>query len=207
MSGVTYAAGSQAQGEEAEAPVSGVLHGSSVKASAEERSAEQQQQSSPSAAAAAATSHRQQVNTSSANVVDAVGGGCIGPLAAGKLQVGAGLTSIVSVQPEPEASIPEAAPASTGPSCCEPGSAQPGREASAPQSGPAMAGTSPVPTAGAIAGTQDQVAAAAATVADETQHVQRIIAVHLAREAEVHARMDARQVWLLQMLAVHPRQA
>lgn len=70
-----------------------------------------------------------------------------------------------------------------------------------------MAGASPVLTAGAVAGTQDGVAAAAATVADEAQHVQRIIAVHLAREAEVHARTDIRQVWLLQLLAVHPRQA
>ena len=69
-----------------------------------------------------------------------------------------------------------------------------------------MTGTSPVPTGGAVAGTQDDVAAAAATVAEEAQHAQRTIAVHLAREAEAHAQTVG-QVWLLQMLAVHPRQA
>ena len=180
----------------------------------EEPSAEQQQQSSPSAdaaAAAAVASQRQQVNTSPATNADAAGGGRIGASAvvshAGKLQDGSGLTATESAQPEPEASIPQAAPASTGPSSCEPGPAQPEREESALQGGPATAGTSSVPTAGAVAGTQDDVAAAAALVAHEAHHVQRTMAVHLAREAEAHARTDVRQVWLLQMLAVHPRQA
>ena len=185
-----------------------MLHSSSVRASADEQSAEQQQQSSPSAVGA---SRRQQVNNSPGINANAAGRGHIGPLAAashaGELQVGAGLAVIASAKHEPEAGMPEAAPARTSPSSCELGSAQPGREASAPQGRPAMAGTSPVPTAGAVAGTQDDVAAAAATVAEEAQHVQKTIAVHLAREAEVHARTDVRQVWLLQMLAVHPWQA
>ena len=214
MSGVTCAAGSQGQGDVAEAPASDVLHGCSVKARAEEPSAKQQQQSSPSAAAAAAAagaSQRQQVNTSPATNADAAGGGRIGAPAAlshgGKLQDGAGLTATGSAQPEPEASIPQAAPAGTRPSSCDLGPAQPEREESALQGGPATAGTSSVPTAGAVAGIQDDVAAAAALAADEAQHVQRTIAVHLAREAEAHARTDVRQVWLLEMLAVHPRQA